>query len=95
MLPAGTRLVPARAGQAMLIGGQPFQALGAVLDVEIHHKEPGALPGRHADHGRAWAAELQADFRRVARGVMEPVLRYRALVRPASKHRQAHFLGKP
>jgi hypothetical protein len=29
------------------------------------------------------------------RGVMEAVLRDRALVRTASENRQAHFLGKP
>jgi hypothetical protein len=79
----------------VLVCGKPFQALPAILDVEIHNKEPGTLPGRHANHRRAWGAELQADFRRVACGVMEAVLRHGPLVWPAGKDWQAHFLGQP
>jgi hypothetical protein len=79
----------------VLVCGKPLQALPAILNVQVHHEKPGALAGRDADHGRAWGAELRTDFCRVARGVMEPVLRHRALVMTAGKHRQAHFLGKP
>jgi hypothetical protein len=79
----------------VLVCRKPFQSAAAVLHVKVKAKEPAHLTGRDADHGGAWAGELALDFHRVMRGVLKPVLRHRALVMPAGKDRQAHFLGKP
>jgi hypothetical protein len=79
----------------VLVCRKPFQPAAAVLHVKVKAKKPGRIACRDANHGRAWAGKLAFDFHRVMRGVLKPVLRHRALVRPAGKDRQAHFLGKP
>ena len=85
--------VPARLRQAGFMRGKPFQALRAVLAVEVQHEKPRRLARGNADHGGI--AETAADCLRVFGRVSEPVLRHGPLLAVARKDGQAHLCRQP